>query len=61
MSGGAGIVDSGGVALANIAAINYSAPLPLGNGWEGQAYRTLTNPPVNSSYGLEVYAVCLTT
>jgi hypothetical protein len=60
LSGGAGIVDAGGVTLANIAAINYSAPVPLGNGWEGQAYRTLANPYVNSSYGLEVYAVCLT-
>ena len=38
----------------------YSAPVPLGNGWDGQAYRTLANPYVNSSYGLEVYAVCLT-
>lgn len=57
LTGGAGVVDAGGVLLPQVAALNYSAPVPLGNGWQGQAYRTTSN--ATQGFGLEVYAVCL--
>ena len=60
LSGGAGVVDADAATpLAAIAALSYSGPEPLGNGWQGNAYRTYVSPQVNSSYGLNVFAVCL--
>jgi len=56
ISGGAGVVDGSGIPVVGVAAISYSGPAPAGNGWEGQAYRT---PATNTSYGLNVFAVCL--
>jgi hypothetical protein len=56
LSGGAGVVDGSGLPVIGVAAISYSGPAPAGNGWEGQAYRI---PLTNTSYGLNVFAVCL--
>jgi hypothetical protein len=62
VTGGAGVVGSDqAVPLNNVAAISYSGPTPFGNGWHGEAYRTYTSPQVNSSYGLNVFAVCMST
>jgi hypothetical protein len=60
VTGGAGVVGSDqALPLNNVAAVSYSGPTPFGNGWHGEAFRTYTSPPVNSSYGLNVFAVCL--
>lgn len=60
LSGGAGVVDADLASpLPQVAALSYSGPQPLGNGWQGNAYRTYTSPQVNSSYGLNVFAVCI--
>jgi hypothetical protein len=60
LSGGAGVVDADVASpLAAVAALSHSGPQPLGNGWQGNAYRTYTSPQVNSSYGLNVFAVCI--
>jgi hypothetical protein len=56
LSGGAGVVDAYASPLAAVAALSYSGPEPLGNGWQGNAYRA---PPSNTSYGLNVFAVCI--
>jgi hypothetical protein len=56
LSGGAGVVDGSGLPVIGVAAISYSGPAPAGNGWEGQAYRI---PATNTSYGLNVFAVCV--
>ena len=62
VTGGAGVVGADqALPLTNVAAISYSAPTPLGNGWNGEAFRTYTSPQVNSSYGLNVFAICAAT
>jgi hypothetical protein len=62
VTGGAGVVGADqSLALNNLAAVSYSGPAPFGNGWHGEAFRTYTSPQVNSSYGLNVFAICLST
>jgi hypothetical protein len=60
VSGGGGVVQNDAATpLAAIAALSYSGPEPLGNGWQANAYRTYVSPQVNSSYGLNAFAVCI--